>query len=174
MTQEYRLDVRPGKVVKETYTRTYTQVVEQKAPSIDGQFVAPYIAKIDVPLGEEKIMVSAKNGIFNAEVTKYSDSKSQRLLNLGKVVGKIVSGELKTIFGKNNGGYLTYTGLPTEAMDAVDKAKEKYNLALEAYKNTLSVPDDNVVPLKRETIKFLDGGTTMIMDRSTESLESKL
>jgi len=172
---DYKLNVKPGKVVKETYTKTYTQVVSQQPPDVEGSFEAPYVAKIDVTLGTEKMIVDTLNGEFNVQTVKYNtNSKSQRLMNLGKVVGKIVQSEFKSIFGKNNQVGLTYTGLPAEATDAVKLAREKYYMALEAYAHSLNVPEATTVGVQRETILFSDGGNTMFKDSSTESLENRL
>jgi hypothetical protein len=167
---EYKLNVQPGKVVKETYTKTYTEIVEHQPPSVEGQFVAPYVAKIDVPLGEEKMIVDIHNGKFRVKTVKYDSSKSQRLLNLGKVVGKIVSSEVKSIFGKGTQIGLTYTGLPAEADEAVNKARDNYELALGKYLDARDVPEQKTVVTKRQTLNI----TPTAVNIDTETLDNKL
>jgi hypothetical protein len=167
----YNLNVKPGKVVKETYTKTYTQVVARQPPVVEGSFEAPYVAKIDVTLGTEKMVVDTQNGEFNVQTVKYdNDSKSKRLMNLGKVVSKIVSSEFKSIFGKNNQVGLTYTGLPAEATDAVNNARERYNQALQGYQNSLGVPEQKTIVTNREVLTI----TPSAVNIDTQTIDNRL
>ena len=169
--KDYNITVQPGKVVKETYTKVYTQVVEQKPPSASGFFEAPYVAKIDVPLGKEKILINTDNGEFNVRTVKYvNTTKSQRLLNLGRVVGKIVSTEVKSIFGKDYPAGLTYTGLPKEIDETVEKARENYKQAMAGYIDALNVPSGTVNVINRDVLTI----TSSAVKIDTETLDNKL
>jgi len=169
--KDYNITVQPGKVVKETYTKVYTQVVEQRQPSAIGYFEAPYAAKIDVPLGKEKILIDTDNGDFNVKTIKYeNNTKSQRLLTLGKVVSKIVSSEVRSIFGKDHPAGLTYTGLPKEADEAVDKARENYKQAMAGYFEALKVPNASVNVINRDVLTI----TSSAVNITNETIDNKL
>jgi hypothetical protein len=148
------LNIQPGKIVKQTYTVTETRVAEAQQPVIDGNFSAPYTAKISLELGKEKINVYANNGKFSSDIVRYkNNTKAQRLLTLGKVVGKIVSGEMKAIFG-NGQSPVNYEGMPAEAIDAVEKARKSYSVAYEEYMYNLSVPKSEEKLVKTDTVNI--------------------
>lgn len=156
------LNIQPGKIVKETYTVTETRVAEAQQPVVDGRFSAPYTAKINLELGMEKIDIYASNGNFSSDIATYkNNTKAQRLLTLGKVVGKIVSGEMKSIFGKGQSP-INYRGINVAgAVEAIDNAKESYNDAYKEYLQNL--------PVEKSQEKLVSSNTKNIAIRNSSS-----
>lgn len=155
------LNIQPGKIVKETYTITETRLAKIQEPVIEGQFSAPYTAKISLELGEEKIDVHTNNGNFSSDVVKYKNStKAQRIMTLGKVIGKIISGEMKAIF-KNSQSPIIYEGIPAGAIDAVENAKQSYSSSYEEYLQNLSVP--------RKEEKLVTKSTVLISGKDAQA-----
>ncbi len=167
----YKLNVQPGKVVKETYKIEYEQIVDASAPAVNGQFVAPYVAKVELPLGQERVNISTNNnGEFNASYRMRGNNTVKKLGNLAKLLYKITVSECGAILSNTKESVVKYDGLPQEAKDAVKDAEDQFYKAFSAYTNALEVPGERTVVTKRQTLNI----TPTAVNVDTETLNDRL
>jgi hypothetical protein len=171
MTKNYELTVEPGLVVRETYTVKYDKITKQQAPQVDGEFRAPYVANVEVPLGEEGVSVISDGNEFIADFRKRGNTTPKRILNLGKLVYKIIASECGAIFSKTDKSVVSYTGLPVEAEEAVKRAEEDFKKAWSAYNDARFLPEERTVLTKREIVRVTPKGIERI---PAETLDDKI
>jgi hypothetical protein len=168
MREDISKYIRPGTVRVTERTVVYRDVIAQP-PELNFSETAPYAAKIEVPLGTEKVELrSNKNGKITQSVVQYSKNET----SMGDVL-RLLTRVLKDKFYKKNDEVkIEYSGLDPKTVELADTLKTQYAGLMETWKNQVKA-----VPVKENTTtttKEFQVTPNGIVPVSNETIDNRL